>query len=78
MPLSEDPDERRSFDYGVETYGGNNVRWIAIALGNWAVIERRIHPGGSFGEQLAIMSNELHAEADKKPQSSLAKRERGE
>lgn len=62
--LSEDPMERRSFDYGVEIYGGNALRWIAISLANWAEIERMQHPGGSFGEQLAIMANEVNRAID--------------
>lgn len=57
--IPENPAERRAFDYGVETYGGDALSWMAIMTSNWATIERQQHPGGSFGEQLAIMSNQL-------------------
>lgn len=62
--LPENPDERRAFDYGVETYGGNALRWMAVMVANWATIERGLHPGGTYGEQLAIMANELDKVAD--------------
>lgn len=58
-PLDENPDERRAFDYGVEIHEGNPIAWMAVMAANWAAIERMQHPCGSFGEQLAIMANEL-------------------
>lgn len=57
--LAENPDERRAFDYGVELHGGNPLAWMAVMTANWATLERQQHPCGSFGEQLAIMANEL-------------------
>lgn len=58
--LSEHPNERRMFDDGLALFDGNIIAYIAATLKIWADQERHFHPGGSFGEQCAIMSNELH------------------
>lgn len=61
--LDENPAERRAFDMGAELYGGA-LPWVATMLANWATIERIQHPGGTFGEQLAILANEVAAAAE--------------
>lgn len=55
--LAENPDERRMFDSGVQVLGqGNVLRYIAGTLLLW---HKMAPEGGSYREQLAIMSNEL-------------------
>lgn len=58
--LPENPNERRMFDSGLTLFAGNKIAYIAATLKIWADQERHFHPGGSFGEQCAIMANELH------------------
>ena len=58
--LPENPDERRMFDDGLSLFAGNKLAYLAATLTIWANQERHFHPGGSFGEQCAIMANELH------------------
>lgn len=60
--IPEDPDERRMFDGGAETFGGS-LNYIAVMLTVW---HKMAPEGGSYRAQLAIMANEVRRAADGK------------
>jgi hypothetical protein len=76
LPLPENSDERRMFDQSLDLFKGDKIACIAATLAIWAGQELNRHPGGSFGEQLAIMANELHAYASESGRDMKSKTEK--